>query len=467
MWLSPWHLRDVLKSLHVWRFAGAAFALLLSWPAAAQPVTFCDTNFLAANWTLTIFSGPAGNTVSATPETTGGSISTTLPNPQPPAACPLNGDYRDVADILNIAGTTSAESGVYGVHIFYGIYNPANSGAIGSINFQIDYECPDSATSASCPNTDGQAFGPALVQNGHYFVANTAGTATNVKPWNRFFTGSPLLATAFNEITTTGTGANAVVKIDSTAHPDFSGTAPPIQCGFYTGNSTFGAGYTNHAGYDNWVCTITPMGYLKVCKVAGPGVAVGTSFTFTSGSSKFTVPAGPPPGGTCAIGPSLPVGTNATVIETIPSGDAVSSITVAPPGQLVSTNLATGTATVTIGSGVTEVTYTDYSTMGYLEICKQGDLDTKGNFTFTVNPGNLGPFSVPPGYCSPAIQVTAGQVVITEAPTAGIVMSGCATVPASQQGACNLPNQTSTVTVAPGDVSAETIAIIRNTRGQR
>ncbi len=210
----------------------------------------------------------------------------------------------------------------------------------------------------------------------------------------------------------------------------------------------------------------TPVeGLLKVCKAAGPGVTVGTPFTFTADSSPpISVPAGSAPGGTCVLGPSFPVGTNVTVTETIPAGDAVSSITVAPPGQLGSTNLATGTANVTIGSGVTEVTYTDYSTVGYLEICKQGDLDTKGNFTFTVNPGNLGPFSVPPGACSPAIQVTAGQVVITETPTPdlNVIMSNCATIPVSQQGPCDPNAQTSTVTVAPGDVSTETVAIITN-----
>ena len=210
---------------------------------------------------------------------------------------------------------------------------------------------------------------------------------------------------------------------------------------------------------------VNPNGLLKICKVAGPGIAVGTPFTFTAGSSPVKVPAGPAPGGTCALGPSLPVGTDATVIETIPSGDAVSNITVAPPGQSVSTNLATGTATITIGSGVTEVTYTDYTTMGYLEICKQGDVKTKGNFTFTVNPGNLGPFSVPLGACTPAIQVLAGPVVITETSTPGIVMSGCTTIPGGRQGTCNTPPNTSTVTVAPGDLSTETVAIITNRQG--
>jgi hypothetical protein len=65
-------------------------------------------------------------------------------------------------------------------------------------------------------------------------------------------------------------------------------------------------------------------GLLKVCKVAGPGVTVGTPFTFTASDSTGSsilpqippVPAGPAPGGTCVLGPSLPVG-----YERDPDGD--------------------------------------------------------------------------------------------------------------------------------------------------
>ena len=91
----------------------------------------------------------------------------------------------------------------------------------------------------------------------------------------------------------------------------------------------------------------------------------------------------------------------------------MSSITVAPLGQLVSTNVASETANVTIATGATQVTYTDYATTGYLVVCPtpyQG-LPT-GTLGFTVNPGNLGPFTVPYGACSQAITVNAGSIVI-------------------------------------------------------
>jgi hypothetical protein len=201
-------------------------------------------------------------------------------------------------------------------------------------------------------------------------------------------------------------------------------------------------------------------GLLKVCKVAGPGIAIGTPFNFAIGASKLSVPAGPAPGGTCMIGPTFPVGSQVTVDEAVPLGHTVSSITVAPPKQMLGTpNLAAGSENVIIGSGVTVVTFVDKLT-GFLEICKRGDVT--GNFSFTVSPGGLGPFVVPAGACTPPIEVVSGPVIVSELPTAGSVMVGCATFPAGQQGLCDPKAQTSTVTVAAGDVSTETIAFITN-----
>ena len=111
------------------------------------------------------------------------------------------------------------------------------------------------------------------------------------------------------------------------------------------------------------------------------------------------------------VGPSYPVGTQVAMTEAVPAGTTVSSIAVEPKPRLVSTNLAGGGAVVMIGTGVTEVTYIDERT-GFVEICKKGDVG--GSFTFTVNPGNLGPFTVPAGACSPAINVAAGTVTIQE-----------------------------------------------------
>jgi hypothetical protein len=162
------------------------------------------------------------------------------------------------------------------------------------------------------------------------------------------------------------------------------------------------------------------------------------------------------------VGPGFPAGAIVTVAETIPAGHLVSSIHVAPASQLVGVpNLLAGSVDVTIGSGVTEVTFTDTRT-GFVEICKRGDV--RGDFTFVVNPGGLGPFTVPTGACSPAIEVAAGSVMIHERRRPGTSMVGCATTPASRQGGCNLGARISTVTVVPGDISTQTIAYITNRR---
>jgi choice-of-anchor C domain-containing protein len=209
-----------------------------------------------------------------------------------------------------------------------------------------------------------------------------------------------------------------------------------------------------------------PPGRLKVCKVAGPWVAVGTPFTFQAGTSPpFTVLAGPAPGGTCSLGPTFNVGSSVWVTETIPSGMLVSAISVAPlPRQIGLPNLAGGTVQVLIGSGVTDVTFTNTKQTGFIEICKTfpPTVPAGGSYTFTVNPGNLGPFVVPARSCSPAIEVAAGTVTITEVLSPGIQLATCSTLPTTQQGPCNPLAGTSTVNVVPGDVSTQTVAIFTN-----
>jgi hypothetical protein len=213
------------------------------------------------------------------------------------------------------------------------------------------------------------------------------------------------------------------------------------------------------------VC-VKESGLLKVCKVAGIGVPIGTPFSFTAnGSSPFTVPAGAAPGGNCVVGPRFLPGTQVTVKEVGPTGYYVSSITVLPP-PAVTTNLGVGgNVTVTMGNSVKETTFTNKAyafveKTGFLEICKVG-LD-KGNFTFMLHPGALGPFVVPAGSCSGAIEVPAGPVDIVETPTNGLVMLGCSTIPFVNQGPCHPSTLTSTVQVYPGNPS--TIAYISNGR---
>ena len=99
-------------------------------------------------------------------------------------------------------------------------------------------------------------------------------------------------------------------------------------------------------------------GYLKVCKVAGSGVDVGTEFQFTVGTKTVAVPAGPAPGGYCVVFGRYAFG-DLTVTEVPATGYQVGSIETAPGARMVSANTGTGSATVTIGTGVTEVTFTN------------------------------------------------------------------------------------------------------------
>jgi hypothetical protein len=94
-------------------------------------------------------------------------------------------------------------------------------------------------------------------------------------------------------------------------------------------------------------------GTVKVCKIAGPGVAAGEEFAFTVGSTQTTAKAG-----SCSLPITLPIG-NVTVKETLPDGYQVTSITATGAGALVSTDLLGASAVVKVAVGVTEVTVTN------------------------------------------------------------------------------------------------------------
>jgi hypothetical protein len=118
-------------------------------------------------------------------------------------------------------------------------------------------------------------------------------------------------------------------------------------------------------------------GLLKICKIAGTGVADGTPFSFaTSGAgtkNKYSIEAGPADqGGYCELAGSYPVGSQIKITETVPKG-IYASIQVQPPA-----NGGTKTATsvvVTIGQGVTVAEFTDST--------------QKPSFTLSANPNTL------------------------------------------------------------------------------
>ena len=313
-----------------------------------------------------------------------------------------------------------------------------------------------------------------LVNSANATVSTITVGSANSYPVGLPATGANSQLTLNFTPTYTGTpaaGYQLQLKFNADVDPQICYSATVRSCGPVSNTATMSAGgpvpqdkAVAELNFGDAVGEACTPGLLKVCKVAGPGIAIGTPFDFSAGGSTLTVPAGPPPGGTCVVGPSLPVGSAVTVSEFVPAGVTVTSINVAPASQLSGVpNLGGGSVNIIMGTGVTEVTFTNNLT-GYIEICKKGDV--KGNFSFTVSPGAIGPVSVPAGACSPAIQVIAGTVVIKEVPKPGYTMSGCSAYPAGQQIGCDTSAGTSTVNVAPGNISTMTIAYIENKPAQ-
>jgi hypothetical protein len=155
----------------------------------------------------------------------------------------------------------------------------------------------------------------------------------------------------------------------------------------------------------------TPVtGQLKICKIAGTGVDLRTNFTIRAGTASYQVPAGPAAeGGFCVLDGTFPVGTQVTVQETIPTGIQVQAIAVAPANRGGTPNLANGTVVVTIGTGFTEVTYTNREFVppppvtGQLKICKIAGpgIAVGTNFTITAaGPSGTQTYTVPAGPAS-------------------------------------------------------------------
>jgi hypothetical protein len=416
-----------------------AFVVLSPQIARATDLNLSDSTFLPANWQLNVFASPSTSTVTASTSPTGGIG---------------NSPFRQVTDV--VGATAGIAIGVQ-IDVAPG---SVFAGPIVSIDGSIRYKC------IVCPGGSGEAFGLAVMQqlgsSTYYYRSFPQGLTLQNTAWSTTsFTQTGLTSADFYLMNANGTW-------NTTAHPNFANPDARTWCGFFTGNSSPASGggaYTTVAGYDDWTCAIhgpkVDTAQVKICKVAGPGIPVGTQFKFSAGSFGGLVPAGPAPGGYCVLGPSVPVGSVVTVQEGVPSGVSVSGITVEPANRSLGNDLGMGIAKITAGTGVTEVTYTNQrikqEKTGYIEICKAGDV--KGNFTFTVNPGALGPFTVPAGACSPAIEVTAGNVTISEAPNAFVIV-GSATLPASRQGPWTA--NTSKVTVVQGNISTQTIVTITN-----
>lgn len=214
----------------------------------------------------------------------------------------------------------------------------------------------------------------------------------------------------------------------------------------------------------------TVPGLLKVCKVAGPGVGVGTVFTFTANSgAPVSVPAGPEPWGNCRPLGYFPPGTPVTVNEAPRAGVIVSAINVIPASRIVgSPNLGGRTVKVNIGTGKTDVRFTNRVPVPWSapEVCFPAPPHPKPKFADTVTvavdtkSGHHGTYVVPVGACTPDIGVRAGDVTFSVVGGARVKLVGCHTFPKGMQKRCNRRTRTSTVKTLRGNASRGTVAFL-------
>ncbi len=175
---------------------------------------------------------------------------------------------------------------------------------------------------------------------------------------------------------------------------------------------------------------------LKICKIAGDPTLLGQTYTFTANGTSMSVPAGAPPGGTCVMDPvAYTAGTQVTITEGVAPGTEVSAIDVNPSNRIVGTaDLTSRTVSVILGSGETDVTYTNMpAPPGLLKICKNASGVPAGSkWEFTVS-GLPGTTTVVAGNCAIVGYLPFNSTqTITEKPTSGYVVSAMATNPVNR-----------------------------------
>jgi hypothetical protein len=203
-------------------------------------------------------------------------------------------------------------------------------------------------------------------------------------------------------------------------------------------------------------------------------VTQGQVFTFKVNGTTYKVLAG-----YCTLTGQYSLNTNVTVQETILSGYFVSKIEVRPSNRQVSQDKSIGKVVVKIGTGVTEVLYTNTngtpptptktpngsptataSPKGRLQICKEASgSDVSGNFTFRFETRSR---SIPVGSCSLLISVNAGTLVVKEDARSGYAVSNIYTIPADRLISKSLSNRTATVRIVEGTSSSQTIVVFVN-----
>lgn len=201
---------------------------------------------------------------------------------------------------------------------------------------------------------------------------------------------------------------------------------------------------------------------VKVCKTSSGGVdRLKDKFRFSSeGRSIVISPASRSEGGGCAIlGDDFLVGSQITIIEEKITEFGVAKIEVKPENRLVGTpDLTNGSVDLDVGTGVTEVIFSNQRLTGFIEVCVKGSEDKYVRLRFGDTKELKG------GECSSAFLTNAGMlyVQITYAPE----VKDCYSLLDDREVSCEIPPNPGagakaiSAYIAPGDISNQTIAII-------
>ena len=174
------------------------------------------------------------------------------------------------------------------------------------------------------------------------------------------------------------------------------------------------------------------IGTLRICKVAGTGVSVGTVFRFSAGGINITDAASyDVAAGSCENG--LLMEGNYMVTEAALAGTAVSSIVCNPIEACSNPSLSVGVVTAAVSGGaLTTVTFTNRSIIATLRICKIAGTGQSGVFQFSAAGNNVNDgasFDVAAGACQDK-QLLEGSYLVGESVPAGSTVSDISCVPA-------------------------------------
>jgi hypothetical protein len=222
MWTNKQERKILIKAM----VCGIGVICGCSLTLHAGPVVFSDGTFADVDWQLILEPYLGGGTQVASQQSSGG-------NP---------GDYRYITNTVNgPAGST-----IFGFHEkISATYDPQTQGAIDSISYSED-------SIMFYGYGEGQATGPALMQDGKIFYGLSPlppyYLMSNQWSWTHQ-TLTSLRADDFTFSPPVWMGPE---------HPDFSLLGDPIVFGFFRSNGSAGGGYTIIAGIDNWSLTVNP-----------------------------------------------------------------------------------------------------------------------------------------------------------------------------------------------------------------